>query len=392
MMRFVTAGESHGPCLTAVVEGLPAGLPIDENKLNEALARRQRGAGRGGRMLIEKDQVEVLSGVRFGKTLGSPVTLSIKNRDWDNWREEMAPFGAPSDRKRVYCPRPGHADLSGVWKYGFEDARPVLERASARETAARTAAGAIAAGFLEHVGMTFAAHVRGIGGIELPREIQPSVQEIRAKAFPSPVGCVDEATAANMLARIAAAQEAGDTLGGLIEVRGEGLVPGLGSYTQWDARLDGRLAQAISAIPAIKGVAFGDGFALAAVPGSEAHDTMQKCGERGIARPTNHAGGLEGGMTNGEVLVVQAAMKPIPTLMKPLASVSLLDGSTTYASTERSDACAVPAAAVVAEMMTAWVIACAVREKFGGDYIEDVLIALEHYKARIAQGGAPWQV
>ncbi len=392
MMRFVTAGESHGPCLTAVVEGLPAGLPIDEQKLNEALARRQRGAGRGGRMLIEQDQVEVLSGVRFGKTLGSPVTLAIKNRDWDNWREEMAPFGSPSERKRVYCPRPGHADLSGVWKYGFDDARPVLERASARETAARTAAGALAAGFLEALGMTFAAHVRGIGGVELPLAVQPSVAEIRAKAIGSPVGCVDEAAAARMLARIAAAQEAGDTLGGLIEVRGEGLVPGLGSYTQWDARLDGRLAQAISAIPAIKGVAFGDGFALAAVPGSEAHDTMEKSTGRGIARPTNHAGGLEGGMTNGEVLVVQAAMKPIPTLMKPLATVSLLDGSTTYASTERSDACAVPAAAVVAEMMTAWVIACAVREKFGGDYIDDVFMALEHYKARIAQGGAPWQV
>ena len=390
-MRFVTAGESHGPSLTAVVEGLPAGLPIDEDKLNDALARRQRGAGRGGRMLIEKDRVEVLSGVRFGKTIGSPVTLSIKNRDWENWREEMAPFGASSDHKRVYCPRPGHADLSGVWKYGFEDARPVLERASARETAARTAAGAIAAGFLEHLGMAFAAHVRGIGGVELPYAIQPSVQEIRAKAFASPVGCVDEATAVLMEARIAAAKAAGDTLGGLIEVRGEGLVPGLGSYTQWDSRLDGRLAQAISAIPAIKGVAFGDGFALAAVAGSRAHDALKKGDAEGVSRPTNHAGGLEGGMTNGEVLVVQAAMKPIPTLMNPLASVSLLDGSEAFASTERSDTCAVPAAAVVAEVMTAWVIACAVREKFGGDCIEDVVMALEHYKARIAQGGAPWQ-
>ena len=390
-MRFVTAGESHGPSLTAVVEGLPAGMPVDEEKLNEALARRQRGVGRGGRMLIEKDQVEVLSGVRFGKTLGSPITLSIKNRDWENWREDMAPFGASSERKRVYCPRPGHADLSGIWKYGFEDARPVLERASARETAARTAAGAMAALFLEQMGMRFAAHVRGIGGIILPHACQPSVAEIREKAFLSPVGCVDQTTADLMEARIASAKEAGDTLGGIIEVRGEGLTPGLGSYTQWDSRLDGRLAQAIAAIPAIKGVAFGDGFALADVSGSAAHDALQRTDAQGVFRATNHAGGLEGGMTNGETLLVQAAMKPIPTLMNPLASVSLVDGSKAFASTERSDTCAVPAAAVVTEMMTAWVIACAVREKFGGDYIEDVVMAMNNYKARIAQGGAPWQ-
>ena len=392
MMRFVTAGESHGPSLTAVVEGLPAGLAIDEEKLNEALARRQRGAGRGGRMLIEKDRVEVLSGVRFGKTLGSPITLSIKNRDWENWREEMAPFGAVSEHKREYCPRPGHADLSGVWKYGFEDARPVLERASARETAARTAAGAMAALFLDHLGIQLAAHVRNIGGVVLPADCQPSVKDIREKAFLSPVGCVDAATAACMEARIAAAKEAGDTLGGIVEVRGEGLMPGLGSYTQWDCRLDGKLAQALAAIPAIKGVGFGDGFALADVPGSMAHDALRRDTQHGVSRVTNHAGGLEGGMTNGETLVVQAVMKPIPTLMKPLASVSLQDGSQAFASTERSDACAVPAAAVVAEMMTAWVIACAVREKFGGDFIEDVVAAISAYKTRIAQGAAPWQL
>ena len=391
-MRFITAGESHGPSLTAVVEGLPAGMPVDEEKLNEALARRQRGVGRGGRMLIEKDRVEVLSGVRFGKTLGSPVTLSIKNRDWENWREDMAAFGEASERKRVYCPRPGHADLSGIWKYGFEDARPVLERASARETAARTAAGAIAAIFLEQLDMKFAAHVRNIGGVELSPDCQPSVAEIRAKAYLSPVGCVDKKTADLMEARIVGAKEAGDTLGGIIEVRGEGLVPGLGSYTQWDSRLDGRLAQAIVAIPAIKGVAFGDGFALADVPGSQAHDALQRDAARGVIRPTNHAGGLEGGMTNGETLVLQAVMKPIPTLMNPLASISLLDGSKAYASTERSDTCAVPAAAVVTEMMTAWVVACAVREKFGGDYIEDVVMSINNYKTRIAQGGAPWQM
>lgn len=352
MLRFLTAGESHGPALTAILEGLPAGLRLDPDQLNREMARRQEGIGRGGRMKIERDQAEVLSGVRFGETIGSPVTLRIVNADWQNWQDRMAVFGEPTG-PAVVAPRPGHADLTGIEKYERDDVRDVLERASARETAARVAVGAICRQFLEQVDVTVQSGVLSIGG---------------------------ETDSAKQLEKVEAARAAGDTLGGVFEVKALGLMSGLGSYIQWDRRLDGRIAAAILSIPAIKGIEFGAGFRCGELPGSQVHDEIFYEPERGYYRQTNQAGGLEGGMTNGEPLVFRAVMKPIPTLTRPLASVDIRSHQSVQANAERSDVCAVHAAALVAEAMLCYVLAAAVLEKFGGDSMGQLLTAVDHYR------------
>jgi len=372
-LRFTTAGESHGCCLVAIVEGLPAGVPVSSAAIDHDLARRQAGYGRGGRMKIETDKAKILSGVRHGRTLGSPVTLLVENKDWENWREVMAAEGDPSAGadKRITRPRPGHADLAAALKYGYDDLRDGLERASARETAARVAAGALAKSFLEELGIKVISHVVAIGGVEAPR-VDGSAAEIAKCAEGSPVRCADPTASAAMCKRIDEAGAAGDTVGGLFEVLADGVPPGLGSHVSWDRRLDGRLAAALASIQAIKGVEFGDGFALAARPGSEAHDEIT-LGKKSIERPTNRAGGLEAGITNGCILVVRAAMKPIATLKKALHSVDLESKKAAEAAFERSDVCAVPAAAVVGEAMVALVLADAALEKFGGDSLAETL-------------------
>lgn len=378
-LRFTTAGESHGRCLIAVVEGLPAGVPVSTAMVDADLARRQGGYGRGGRMKIESDRVEILSGVRHGRTLGSPVALLVPNRDWENWREAMAPEGeaAQGRERRVSRPRPGHADLAAALKYGYADLRDGLERASARETAARVAAGALAKALLSELGITVVSHVVSIGGVAAPRVDLPA-GEVAARAEASPVRCVDERASAAMVERIDAAAEAGDTVGGVFEVLAEGVPPGLGSHVSWDRRLDARLAAALASIQAVKGVEFGDGFALAGRPGSEAHDEIT-LEEGRLSRPTNRAGGLEGGITNGSPLVVRAAMKPIATLRRPLRSVDLDAREEAEAAFERSDVCAVPAAAVVGEAMVALVLADAALEKFGGDSLAETLRNMRSY-------------
>ena len=386
MLRFLTAGESHGPSLTLIVEGLPAGLAIDENKLNYALARRQVGYGRGGRMKIETDKVKVTSGVRFGVTLGSPVSITIENKDWANWQAEMALFGNVCHDKDVNRPRPGHADITGMWKYGFADARPVLERASARKTATRVAVGALAEALLDVLNIRVAAHVRSIGDVKIDDATVPCVDEIFAKAFNSDLFCVCDNTAKNMRDIIDKAKLAGDTLGGVVEVIGENIIPGLGSYVHWDRRIDGIIAQALMSIPAFKAVEFGDGISAASTVGSMVHDEMFP-NKNGVARKSNHAGGVEGGMTNGESLVVRGFMKPIPTLMKQLGTIDVTTGKETVAVNERSDTCAVAAASVVAESMVKWVLATAIIEKFSSDTVKDLTSSVEQYKKRISEGG-----
>jgi chorismate synthase len=381
MFRFLTAGESHGPCLTAVIEGLPAGLLLDLAAVNGDLARRQQGYGRGGRMKIEKDEAEVLSGLRFGHTLGSPLTLAIRNRDWANWQERMSPSG-PAAGAAVTAPRPGHADLAGIQKYKHNDIRNILERASARETAARVAVGAVARQLLEPLGITVAAHVVAIGGVAADRRAY-GVAEIASLAAASPVSCADPAAGPLMVAAIDKAKAAGDTLGGIFEVVAGGMLPGLGSHVQWDRRLDTQLAAALMSIPAVKGVEIGEGFANADLPGSRAHDEIYYSADSGYYRQTNRAGGVEGGISTGEDLVLRAVMKPIPTLMAPLASVDIATKEATRANTERSDVCAVPAAAVVGEAVVAIVLAAAVLAKFGGDHLDDLLTAVKHYRHRL---------
>ncbi len=374
MLRFLTAGESHGRGLVVIVDGLPAGLPIDLDRLTHALRRRQGGYGRGRRMAIESDTAVVQSGVRRGRTTGAPVALLIENRDWVNWQRTMhtgpeAPEGATgANRAPVVRPRPGHADLAGALKFEHDDVRDVLERASARETAARVAAGALAQQLLEAVGAALTSHVVAIGEIGLPADRLVSFEEAAALPADGPLRCVDPALEARMIARIDAAKEAGDTLGGTFEVIVRGLPPGLGSYTQWDRKLDGRLAQAVMSIPAIKGVGIGLGAESAARPGSRVHDEILP-GPDGHrpTRPTNRAGGLEGGVTNGEDVRVVGHMKPIATLMQPLRSIDLTTLDDAPAAIERSDVCAVPAAAVVGEAMVALVLADAVLDRFGGD-------------------------
>lgn len=381
-MRYMTAGESHGRALTAIVSRVPAGIPVDAAVIDADLARRQRGYGRGGRQSIETDKVTILSGVRFGLTIGSPVALAVTNRDWDNWTDVMALSGDKPDGIRETQPRPGHADLSGVLKYASDDTRDILERASARETAARVAAGGIAKAFLSALGLSVFSFVDGIGSVNVAG-IVPDQIDLEAVER-SAVRCPDAEATELMKSQIDNARAEGESLGGTFVVAATGLVPGLGTYAESDRRLDSLLAAALVSIPAIKGVEFGDGFALATRPGSQAHDAI-KHGAEGFFRETNRAGGLEGGMTNGETLVLRAAMKPIPTLMKPLASVDLDSLETVDASRERSDVCAVPAAAVVAEAEVAMVLAASVMEKFGGDFVGDVQTAIEAYKARIAR-------
>ena len=381
-LRFTTAGESHGPALTAVLEGLPAGLELTREDLDRDLARRQLGHGRGGRMKIETDRAEVTAGVRHGRTLGSPVALTVANRDYANWEDRMNPWPVDADVAEVHLPRPGHADLAGVQKFGFDDVRNVLERASARETAARVAVGALAKVYLRAMGVQVLSHVLQIGAVEAPEADWLSPEDFDG-VDESPVRCLDAAASGAMVEEIDLARKANESLGGIYEVRAYGLVPGLGSYVSWDERLDGRVAQAVMSIQAMKGVGVGEGFDLAHLPGSRAHDEIFWSEERGFYRETNRAGGLEGGMTTGDPLIVRAAMKPLPTLTKPLRSVDLATKEPAPALRERTDSCTVPAAGVVGESMVALVLAAAYRDKLGGDHIDDARAALSSYERRI---------
>jgi chorismate synthase len=383
-LRFTTAGESHGPGLTCIVEGLPAGLELDREAMDADLARRQLGFGRGGRMKIETDRVEVTAGVRHGRTLGGPVAIQVANRDYANWEERMNPWPVGGDVAEVHLPRPGHADLVGTQKYRLSDVRDVLERASARETAARVAGATLAKALLRAFGVEIRSHVTRIGPVTSPA--RPTTLEEFAGVDDDPVRCLDPDVSAAMVDHIYEQRKANESIGGVWEVVVLGLVPGLGSHVSWEERLDGRLAGAVCSIQACKGVEFGDGFGLAEAPGSQAHDEIFAApGANGGAptRETNHAGGLEGGMTTGAPLVVRGAMKPIPTLTKPLRSVDLATGEPAQALRERTDSCVVPAAGVVGEAMVAYVLADAYRRKFGGDHVEDAREALERYRERI---------
>ena len=386
-LRLITAGESHGPGLTCLVEGLPAGLRLDRSSIDRDLARRQLGHGRGGRMKIENDVAEVTAGVRHGLTLGGPIALTVGNLDHANWAERMSPWPVEEQVEEVHLPRPGHADLAGAQKFGFSDVRDVLERASARETAARVAGGAVLKQFLRALGVEIVSHVVQIGEVYAPNGTEPLALADFAAVDESPVRCLDADASAAMVAHINERRKANESLGGVFEVRAFGLVPGLGSHVSWETRLDGRLAGALCSIQAIKGVGLGEGFDLAAKPGSQAHDEIFFSEARGYYRETNHAGGLEGGMTNGAALIVRGAMKPLPTLTKPLRSVDIATHEPAEALRERTDSCTVPAAAVVGEAMVAYVLADAYREKFGGDHIDDVLGAVERYRERIGWVG-----
>jgi chorismate synthase len=374
VFRFLTAGESHGEALVAVIDGVPAGLPLGEADINEDLARRQRGYGRGGRMKIEKDQVRILAGVRWGATLGSPITLQINNRDWENWKATMSVGEPPAGtaRKEVTRPRPGHADLAGAMKYGHHDIRNVLERSSARETTARVAVAGVARRLLAEFGITILSHVTEIGGARIAAELPLPWNEVKRRAEASEVRCADPAAEAAMIAAIDDAKAKGDTLGGVFEVVALGCPVGLGSSVQWDRRLDGRLAQAFCSIQAIKGCELGLGFETARRPGSAVHDEIVFDVGVGFNRSSNNAGGLEGGVTNGQPVVVRAAMKPLSTLRTPLKSVDLATKEVVEAVVERSDVCAVPAAGIVGEAMMAIVLANALLEKFGGDSVEEI--------------------
>ena len=381
--RFTTAGESHGPGLTAIVEGVPAGLRLDREALDRDMARRQLGHGRGGRMRIETDTVEVRSGVRHGRTLGSPIALLVANRDYKNWEDRMNPWPVEGfEPEEVHLPRPGHADLVGAQKYGFTDIRNVLERASARETAARVAAGSIARGFLTALGVEVHSHVTRIASV-VAAEGENLTPADFAGVDDDPVRTLDPEASKAMVAEINRLRKANESLGGTFEVLVFGLVPGLGSHVSWEDRLDGRLAGAVASIQSIKGVAIGEAWDVATRPGSEAHDEIFWSEKDGYFRETNRAGGLEGGMTNGQPLSVRAAIKPISTLTKPLRSVDTETHQPAQALRERTDSTVVPAAAVVAEAMVCLVLARAYREKFGGDHIDDVRAAIDAYEARI---------
>ncbi len=377
--RFLTAGESHGQCLTAIVEGIPAGLKINLDEINKDMARRQQGYGRGGRMKIETDKAEFLSGVRFGETMGDPVTIKVANRDWQNWTDRMSVMGEEYCDK-VTAVRPGHADLTGVLKYDRDDARDILERASARETATRVAVGGLCKQLLKACGIEVVSHVVKIGGIGID---ESAVDYSQIGQGSSELNCYDPAAEEKMKQRIHEAMVEGDTLGGVFEVVIRGVPLGLGSHIQWDKRLDGKLAWAMMGIQAIKGVEIGAGFKCGELPGSQIHDEMFYDEKHNVYRKTNRAGGLEGGMSNGEDIVVRACMKPIPTLMKPLHSVDIGSGEEVLACKERSDVCAVSAASVVGEAMAAIVIAEALTDKFGNDAMVDLLAAMQAYKARV---------
>jgi chorismate synthase len=393
MFRFTTAGESHGPALIAVLEGIPAGLPLSTEYIDSQLARRQQGYGRGRRMQIENDQVELLGGVRAGETIGSPIAMLIRNRDWKSWQDIMNPAlneGETSGalrRRAVTRPRPGHVDLSGLLKYDRADARDVLERASARETTARVAASAVCRRLLAAFGIRIASHVVHLGGVDARRPATMP-DDVNAVADPSPLRTLDPEAEREMIARIDEAKRAGNTLGGICEVICDGVPVGLGSHVSWDRKLDGRLAGALMSIPAVKGVEIGMGFAGAKLPGSEVHDEIDWDGNGrartgNVRRRTNRAGGLEGGITTGEPLVIRVAKKPISTLMRPLHTVDLATGESAAAVAERSDVTAVPAMGVIAEGMVALVVAEAFLEKFGGDSIRETRTNYEAYVARV---------
>lgn len=395
MLRYFTAGESHGPCLTMIIDGVPAGFSIDAAKINHDLWRRQQGYGRGGRMLIEKDEVQIRSGVRWGETLGSPVALGIENRDWKNWTKKMS--AAPEDRDEriaVTKPRPGHADLTGVLKYGRSDIRDILERASARDTVSRTAVGSFAKQLLAPFGIRVMGYIRSIGNVAANLD-GLSYEETYARAEDSPVRTADPGAEEKMIALIEECKKEGNTLGGIFEVVALGLPPGLGTHTQWDRKLDGRLAQALMSIQAIKGVEIGLGFEMARRRGSQVHDEIffdpskmvtegtPRIIPTGFYRGSNNSGGTEGGMTNGAPLVVRVAMKPISTLMSPLQSVDLRTKQAADASVERSDVCAAPAAAVVGESVIVFELANAFLEKFGGDSLREITRNYESYLEQI---------
>jgi chorismate synthase len=381
-LRLTTAGESHGPGLTCIVEGLPAGLRLTPEDLDRDLARRQLGHGRGGRMKIEQDRAIVTAGIRHGRTLGGPIALGVTNRDYANWEERMNPWPVEAEVPEVHLPRPGHADLAGTMKFGLTDVRDVLERASARETAARVAGGALARAFLRELGVRVFSHVIQINAVRAPT--RPNLQpEDFEGVDESPVRCLDADAGAAMVEEINRLRKANESLGGVFEVRAYGLVPGLGSHVSWEERLDGRLGGALLSIHAMKGVGIGEGFEMAGKPGSEVHDEIFWSQQRGYYRDTNRAGGLEGGMTTGEPLIVTVAMKPLPTLTKPLRSVDIATKEPAEALRERTDSTTVPAAGVVGEAMVALVLADAYRRKFGGDHIDDVRAAVGAYRERI---------
>ncbi|HXD30081.1 MAG TPA: chorismate synthase [Pyrinomonadaceae bacterium] len=386
MLRFTTAGESHGRALLAILEGLPAGVPVDIDLVNHELKRRQWGYGRGGRMKIEQDHVEILSGVRHGLTLGSPLGLMVENKDWANWTEVMAaePREIELEKsRRLKRPRPGHADLAGGLKYDAHDLRNILERASARETTARVACGALAKQLLGHFGAEIKSHVIQLGGVP-DRPLELSWQEIAAIPEDAPLRCADEKVQQQMVELIDSTREAGDTVGGVFEVVARGFVPGLGSHTSWDLKLDGLLAQAIMSIPAVKAVAIGAGSEASALPGSEVHDEIAYNAEtRDFIRATNRAGGLEGGVTNGEEIRLRGHMKPLSTLRRPLRSVDIDTKEEESAAFERSDITAVPAAGVIGEAMTALVLAGAMREKFGGDSLGEMMRNFQGYREQL---------
>ena len=382
-LRLITAGESHGPGLTCIVEGLPAGLGLGPDDVNVDMGRRQLGHGRGGRMKIERDRAEITGGLRHGFTLGGPIALQVANRDYANWEERMSPWPVAEEIAEVHLPRPGHADLVGVQKYKQSDVRNILERASARETAARVAGGALCKAFLRALGVEVRSHVIQIASVTAPDRGRELALEDFAAVDESPVRCLDADAGRAMVKEIDQLRRENESLGGVFEVQAFGLLPGLGSHISWEERLDGRLAMAICSIQAIKGFSVGDGFKIAGLPGSSAHDEIFYSNERGYFRETNRAGGLEGGMTTGLPLIVRGAMKPLPTLTKPLRSVDTQTHEPAQALRERTDSCTVPAAGVVGEAMVALVLAEAYRQKFGGDHIDDVRGAIEAYRERI---------
>ncbi|WP_223702045.1 chorismate synthase [Sutcliffiella deserti] len=389
-MRYLTAGESHGPQLTTILEGIPAGLRLTAEDINEDLARRQKGHGRGRRMQIEKDTVEILSGVRFGETLGSPITLVVENNDWKHWTTIMGVEPQPDQdqeeiKRKITRPRPGHADLNGAIKYGHRDMRNVLERSSARETTVRVAAGAVARKFLAELGITVAGHVTEIGGIKAnPPEIT-SLKELKEKTEASPVRSFDKNVEQEMMDAIDSAKKNGDSIGGVVEVIVEGMPAGVGSYVHYDRKLDAKLAAAVMSINAFKGVEFGVGFEAARLPGSKVHDEIAWSKERGYYRLSNNLGGFEGGMTTGMPIVIRGVMKPIPTLYKPLQSVDIETKEPFQASIERSDSCAVPAASVVAEAVVAWEVACALVEQFGQDRMDLIKENIQRMRKHAAE-------
>lgn len=383
-MRYLTAGESHGPQLTAIIEGVPAHLPLTTEEIDVELQRRQKGYGRGRRMQIEKDEVQILAGVRNGKTTGAPIALVVENKDWTHWQKIMGSETLDQEdvqKRRVTRPRPGHADLNGAIKYKHRDMRDILERSSARETAVRVACGAVAKQLLSYFNITVAGHVLRIGSVKanITSVESISIEEMKKITEESPVRCIDPVGAQAMMAAIDQAKEEGDSIGGIVEVIVQGVPVGLGSHVQWDRKLDGKLGQAILSIQAFKGVEIGIGFEAAEKPGSQVHDEIAWSAERGYYRKTNRLGGFEGGMTSGMPIVVRGVMKPIPTLYKPLQSVDIDTKEPFSASIERSDSCAVPAASVVAEAVVAWEIAKALCEKFGHDDVMEMKHSIERY-------------